>query len=155
MPGCAQRIKLNLGNPNGANDAVCEQGSNALPRSVPDGLSNTIVFGEVYASCGMWGSPSFAFGSMWADSTPKWRPMLCASDVLKDAQPGYAPCSMFQVQPQPFTKCDPGRAQSGHTGGMNVALGDGSVRFVAANISASTWASACDPRDGNALGTDW
>jgi hypothetical protein len=38
---------------------------------------------------------------------------------------------------------------------MNVALGDGSVRFVSAAISATTWVYACDPRDGQVLGGDW
>jgi prepilin-type N-terminal cleavage/methylation domain-containing protein/prepilin-type processing-associated H-X9-DG protein len=153
--GCYGANYYIFGNPGGNSDAVCVQGANTLPRSVPDGLSNTILFGEVYASCGLWGDASFAFGSLWADSTAKWRPMLCQNNVLKDAQPGYAPCFMFQSQPQPFTACDPARAQSGHTGGMNVGLVDGSVHFLAPSISASTWANACDPRDGNVLGADW
>jgi len=144
-----------FGNPGGSSDFWCVQGTNALPRSVPDGLSNTVLFGEVYASCGQWGDASFAFGSLWADSTSKWRPMLCHNNVLKEGQPGYAPCELFQVRPQPFTNCDPARGQSGHTGGTNVGLGDGSVRFVSQDIGPTTWANACDPRDGNVVGADW
>jgi hypothetical protein len=26
---------------------------------------------------------------------------------------------------------------------------------VSGNINATTWANACDPRDGNPLGSDW
>lgn len=147
--GCYAANYYIFGNPAGANDAWCVQGSNVLPRSVPDGLSNTVFFGEAYASCGLWGSPSFAFGSLWADSTPKWRPIMCHNNVLKRTTPGYAPCYMFQVGPAPFRTCDPSRGQSGHTGGMNVGLGDGSVRLIAQGISPAAWALACDPRDGS------
>lgn len=153
--GCYGANYYLFGNPNAKSDAACVQGANVLPRSVPDGLSNTILFGEVYGSCGSWGDPSFAFGSLWADSTSKWRPILCHNTVLKETRPGYAPCYLFQVRPQPFTNCDPSRGQSGHTDGTNVALGDGSVRFVSQGISTATWANACDPRDGNVLGSDW
>ena len=38
---------------------------------------------------------------------------------------------------------------------MNIGLGDGSVRFVSGGVSPTTWASACDPRDGVPLGNDW
>jgi prepilin-type N-terminal cleavage/methylation domain-containing protein/prepilin-type processing-associated H-X9-DG protein len=153
--GCYGANYYVFGNPNAWNDASCVQGCNVLPRSLPDGLSNTILYGEVYASCGLWGSPSFAFGSMWADSTEKWRPIMCHNTQLKHAQPGYAPCNLFQVRPQPFKNCDPSRGQSGHDGGTNVALGDGSVRFISQGIRAATWANACDPRDGNVMGSDW
>jgi prepilin-type N-terminal cleavage/methylation domain-containing protein len=153
--GCYGANYYIFGNPNAASDYDRVQGANGLPRSVPDGLSNTVLFGEVYASCGMWGDASFAFGSMWADPTPKWRPMLCHNNTLKDAQAGYAPCFVSQSRPQPFTNCDPARGQSGHTGGTHIALGDGSVRFVNVNVAPSTWANACDPRDGNVLGPDW
>jgi hypothetical protein len=62
---------------------------------------------------------------------------------------------LFQVQPDFLGSCDPARPQSPHTAGINACLGDGSVRFVAATISATTWANACDPQDGAVLGSDW
>jgi prepilin-type N-terminal cleavage/methylation domain-containing protein len=153
--GCYSANYYVFGNPNGPNDYWRVQGANVLPRSVPDGMSNTILFSEIYASCGLWGDASFAFGSLWADSTPKWRPMMCHNNILRDALPGYSPCALFQVRPHMFTDCDPARGQSGHTGGTNVGLGDGSVRFIAEGISPATWANACDPRDGHVLGPDW
>jgi prepilin-type N-terminal cleavage/methylation domain-containing protein len=152
---CYSANYLCFGNPRGADDYWCVQGSNAIPRSFPDGLSNTIFFGEVYASCGLWGGPDYAAASLWADSTLPWRPIMCHNSLYKNVSPGYAPCFTFQVQPQTFTTCDPSRGQTSHTAGMNCGLGDGSVRFVDAAISAATWANACDPRDGNVLGPDW
>jgi prepilin-type processing-associated H-X9-DG protein len=63
---------------------------------------------------------------------------------------------MFQVQLRYFGGCDPSSGgQSPHTNGTNVGLGDGSVRFVTQGISPTTWALACDPRDGTPLGSDW
>jgi hypothetical protein len=61
---------------------------------------------------------------------------------------------MFVVQPV-WSSCDPSRASSNHSGGIPVALGDGSCRFVATGISQATWQAACDPRDGAELGADW
>jgi prepilin-type N-terminal cleavage/methylation domain-containing protein/prepilin-type processing-associated H-X9-DG protein len=153
--GCYSANYFVFGNPNAGSDSFCVQGANSLPGSIPDGLSNTIFFGETYASCGSASDPSNAAGSLWADSTRPWRPSMCHSDAFKTCSPGYAPCNLFQVRPQVFGTCDPSRGQSSHAGGMNVAMGDGSVRFVSAGISASTWAAACDPRDGKPLGSDW
>jgi hypothetical protein len=68
---------------------------------------------------------------------------------------GYTQCLKFQAQPIWNKGCDPARAQSGHTQGINVCLGDGSIRFVAAGISPATWANACNPADGLVLGNDW
>jgi prepilin-type N-terminal cleavage/methylation domain-containing protein/prepilin-type processing-associated H-X9-DG protein len=152
---CYSANYLVFGNPNGNSDYACVQGTNTMPAGIPDGLSNTIFFGEIYASCGLWGGPSFAAASLWADSTLPWRPIMCHNSLFKNVSKGYAPCNPFQVQPQVFTTCDPSRGQSSHSGGMNVALGDGSVRFVSASISPATWAAACDPRDGDILGPDW
>jgi hypothetical protein len=38
---------------------------------------------------------------------------------------------------------------------MQVGLGDGSVRGVSAGMSVTTWANACNPNDGAALGSNW
>jgi prepilin-type N-terminal cleavage/methylation domain-containing protein len=153
--GCYGANYLAFGNPAGASDYYCVQGRNAIPRSFPDGLSNTVFFGEVYASCGLTGSSSSAFASLWADGSTPWRPIICHNTATKTVNPGYAPCNFFQIQPQMFSTCDPSRPNSSHTGGMNAGLGDGSVRFVTQALSPATWAMACDPRDGLPLGSDW
>ena len=154
---CYSANYLVFGNPKASGDYYCVQGTSAIPRSFPDGLSNTICFGEIYGSCSLSTDPGngASAASLWADSTLPWRPIMCHNTPSKNVNPGYAPCNMFQVQPRYFGGCDPSRGQSAHTGGMNVALGDGSVRFVSAGISAATWASACDPQDGRVLGSDW
>jgi len=153
--GCYSANYLAFGNPLGTSDATCVQGSAAIPKSFPDGLTNTILFGEIYASCGSTGSPASASGSLWADSTTTWRPIMCHNSAAKTVSPGYAPCFFFQVKPDPFKTCDPSRGQTSHQGGMNVCMGDGSVRTVGTDVSLATWASACDPRDGVSLGSDW
>ncbi len=148
---------LVFGNPEGTSDAICVQGATKLPAGVPDGQSNTIFFGEAYGSCSLAANASAgnSAASLWADSTSQWRPIMCQGNPpgfaagVRTVVPGYVPCNMFQVQPVMLGTCDPSRAQSGHAGGMNCALGDGSVRFVAASISLSQWQAACDPRDGN------
>ena len=154
--GCYRANYLVFGNPNGSSDFYCVQGSNVLPASIPDGLSNTIFFGKAFTSCGSDNNPADAAASLWADSTILWRPIMCHNTFAKNVNPGYSPCYLFQgFVPNMFENCDSSRGQSGHIGGMNVGMGDGSVRFVSANISATTWAEACDPRDGSVLGSDW
>jgi prepilin-type N-terminal cleavage/methylation domain-containing protein/prepilin-type processing-associated H-X9-DG protein len=139
---------LVFGNP----AAGSTEGAARIPTSFPDGTSNTVVFGERYGTCGTSGNVNAAttFGSLWSDSNPEWRPQFCNPNAR-----GYVACLPFQVTPNWITGCDIHRAQSPHSGGMNVCLGDGSVRFVSGSISAATWASVCDPRDGLTLGSDW
>ena len=140
-----------FGNPKASSDYYCIQGATKLPAGIPDGLSNTIFFGEAYGSCGI-SAGSAAAGSsaasLWSDSTRPWRPIMCHNSSDKSVSPGYAPCYMFQTSPPDmFTTCDPSRQQSGHEGGMNVGLGDGSVRFLSGSIGAASWQAACDPQD--------
>ncbi len=141
-------------------------GSAQMPRSFPDGTSNTVMLGEVYISCFNGNtdprSPR-SFGSLWADSNTVWRPYICTNQLTKNGSlPNYPPCFMFQSQPKwngPASggtpACLTDRGQSGHSGGSNIALCDASVRFVSASLSAATWAAACDPQDGRPLGSDW
>ena len=154
---CYAANYLVFGNPNGGSDFDCIQGKAKLNSSVPDGLSNTVFFGEVFGSCSLSTNQGDASStaSLWADSTLLWRPIMCHNTPSKNVNPGYAACFMFQVQPRAFGTCDPSRAQSAHTGGMNLGLGDGSVRFVSPSVSPTTWAIACDPRDGLILGGNW
>jgi prepilin-type N-terminal cleavage/methylation domain-containing protein/prepilin-type processing-associated H-X9-DG protein len=50
----------------------------------------------------------------------------------------------YQPQPPPGT-CDPLLAQTPHTGGINVCMGDGSVKFVSHSISVTTWQAVMTP----------
>jgi prepilin-type processing-associated H-X9-DG protein len=150
-----------FGNPNADSDTDCVQGANKLPGSIPDGISNTVFFGEAYGSCGMSNgdnttNTSTNTASLWADSTTPWRPIMCHNSASKYVTPGsWASCNRFQVRPIMYFTCDPSRTQSGHASGMNVAMGDGSVRFVNGSVSDESWAAACDPRDGAIPGNDF
>jgi hypothetical protein len=46
-------------------------------------------------------------------------------------------------------------SQSFGTGGLQVALGDASVRNITPSISVRTWNLAIQPNDGKVLGSDW
>lgn len=59
------------------------------------------------------------------------------------------------VKPSAFGQCDPTRVQGFSSGGIQVGMGDGSVRIVPQGISQVTWGLAIDPTDGLPLGPDW
>ena len=52
-------------------------------------------------------------------------------------------------------RCDYRRLQALHTGVMNTAMADGSVRGISANISALTFERICTKDLGEVLGGDW
>jgi prepilin-type N-terminal cleavage/methylation domain-containing protein/prepilin-type processing-associated H-X9-DG protein len=132
------------------------KGYTRIPGSFPDGLSNTVFYTEMYASCATGLVPiTDADGSnntscLWAASNTGFRPIVCTNAPYKENWSGvaYTQCLLFQVMPNYANGCDPSRPQSPHTAGINVAMGDGSVRFVAAGISATSWGIVCDPVDG-------
>jgi len=65
---------------------------------------------------------------------------------------GVLPLPQISVTPM---LADPNLCQSYHTGVMNVALMDGSVRTISADLSQTTWSNALNPADDQALGSDW
>ncbi len=139
------------------------KGYTRIPSSFPDGLSNIIFYTEMFGSCCTGLIPitdpnnSNNNSALWAGSNTGFRPMVCHNYPYRENWDGlgYTQCLKFQVQPMWNKGCDPARAQSGHTGGINVCLGDGSVRFVGGSISPATWALACNPADGLVLPGDW
>jgi len=112
-------------------------GTASIPRTFRDGTSNTIVFADRYQMCN--GTPcGWGYSSLYT-----WAPMFA-----------YYSKGKFQNAPTQ-QQCNPELPQAISSAGIQVALGDGSVRLVSANISSETWWNATDPADGNPLGPDW
>jgi prepilin-type N-terminal cleavage/methylation domain-containing protein len=107
-------------------------GKRKSPAQIPDGTSQTIFFAEKMAN------------------------MVFRWDSLDDGQPVFN-CwvtgvnSKFKLKPQPFSRVDY-RAQGPHDVLM-VAMGDGSVRGLANQMSPATWWALCTrDRGDNAQG---
>lgn len=133
--------------------AASVEGSNTFEH-FRDGLSATVMFTERYANCTNTGGYP-VFTSLWCDASTYWRSAFCLNNLSRTpAGVGYPPCAKFQTSPHWSRECDGSRAQSPHRGGISVALGDGSVRFLAAEMSDTVWAMVCDPRDQGVVG-EW
>jgi prepilin-type N-terminal cleavage/methylation domain-containing protein/prepilin-type processing-associated H-X9-DG protein len=128
---------------NGSWTSANYEGAAVIPKTIPDGTSNTVMLGERYG--GQCGSAA----CLWADANGGWTPSFCVTTATN-----YPNCGMFQTQPTAAV-CNTSLANSPHRGGMNICLADGSVRFLSDSVSSTTWAQACDPRDGVPLGADW
>jgi prepilin-type N-terminal cleavage/methylation domain-containing protein len=129
------------------------------PASIPDGTSNTIFFADKeMAVVGTEWTPDSG-RNMWAD----WGPSMYSPEGQNTAGPVQPPflsqppqCSGVYNYGWPNTSCGDGnRANSPHTGGLQVGLGDGSVRTVTTGVSAITFYWALTPAGGEVLGSDW
>ena len=78
-----------------------------------------------------------------------------ASSTASDA---VGPQSKFLVQPPgPWVldkTCNMRIASSPHTGGIDAAMGDGSVRFINSSISGDNWWAACTASAGDLVNLD-
>ncbi|MCI0461713.1 MAG: DUF1559 domain-containing protein [Gemmataceae bacterium] len=134
-----------------------------FPAAVIDGTSNTVFFIERYRVCepasGGYTGPGWALhpsyvGHGWDTPGFGFRELGLAYE------PGYTQSTPaigglpFQVAPAPAA-CDWHVGQTGHSGSMQIAVGDGSVRGVSETLSATTWYAACHPSDGLPLGSNW
>jgi len=146
------------------------QGSYRFPASIPDGTSNTMFFFDKEVMS--YGNNNWTPDSgqnVWADWGPAsysveapqtTGPPSCQNGGCVNGQAG--PRLLPSIQPRLGCKgtaaagCGDGNgASSPHTGAINVALGDGSIRSVSAGVSPSTWWAALTPAAGDVLGSDW
>jgi type II secretory pathway pseudopilin PulG len=119
-----------------------------LETNFPDGISNTVILSEKYATCS-WATYSYAIGS-WFDQITYAGP-----DAHTDRSP------VIQVNPQfggvrSWGECRYfDSIQAGRPGGPLMACADGSVRTVSPKTSQTTLYLAFGPADGVPNGPDW
>jgi prepilin-type N-terminal cleavage/methylation domain-containing protein len=134
------------------------------PASLADGTSNTIFTTEVYAGASYQNSDQTLW---WWDYNSFQTPPSSNGDCGGLAYWGLAYSPMWKPTP---TYCQNTtiawtwggaasvcmcRAVSPHTAGINVGMGDGSVKFVGQGVSNASWYAATTPSDGDLLGNDW
>jgi prepilin-type processing-associated H-X9-DG protein len=118
-----------------------------LPQ-ITDGTSNTLMIGEINQ-----GQSGDERGETWwaeGSTMSGYRtPNSSGTDYLSGGgckgptvNPLNAPCTLEAVNIDILT------ARSRHTGGVNVALCDGSVRFVSNNIAWATWQALSTAQGG-------
>jgi prepilin-type N-terminal cleavage/methylation domain-containing protein len=136
-------------------------GNKRLEASFPDGLTNTIFFVEKYARMGPAypNGNNFTFSTQWADRFAVYSaPYVGFYPNPNNGKPpipvNYGTAGMFLVQPAWPTTASP-NASTPHASGIQVALGDGSVRVCSGGMSPQTWWMALVPDDGNPIPSDW
>jgi prepilin-type N-terminal cleavage/methylation domain-containing protein/prepilin-type processing-associated H-X9-DG protein len=142
---------------------------------VTDGLSNTMFFGELRAGLnsldirGTW-AIGYAGASLCCHAknynpTPNGTFMISppnCGDGGDELQGCYAFAPMFPNRAQLGMPCScqqghrntGGQSRSMHPGGVNVGMGDGSVRFIKNTIANQVWFELLVSNDGWILGSD-
>jgi prepilin-type N-terminal cleavage/methylation domain-containing protein len=121
---------------------------------ITDGTANTLMVSEVNQGQGL-DARGFSWWGGASGFTTLYPPNTTAPDVMtgawcNTANPQNAPCTTSASAPP----SELGRrqfARSRHTGGVNVALSDASVRFVSNSVDALTWRAAGTAQGGEVL----
>jgi prepilin-type N-terminal cleavage/methylation domain-containing protein len=119
-----------------------------------NGTSNTIMIGEMVRYVSGSSAPGF-WGGTW-NYGPYFSPLFGPVPTYMPANvaPQYSNGGVnFQVAPQ--APVNVSTLSTPHQSGMVVGLGDGSVRSVNGNISASSWLIVCNPASTVTPGPDW
>ncbi len=149
-----EKITRSLG---GSGDRF-QQRKGSTPADISDGMSNTIAISEVISTDGtstassspdirgVWFSPGMGASIFTGARTPNSQlaDVIPACDTtIPDTSRPYLKCTSNNSTPDVFAA-----ARSHHTGGVQAAMCDGSVRFVSDNISNIIW-SGLNTRGNN------
>jgi prepilin-type N-terminal cleavage/methylation domain-containing protein len=159
------------------NYQVFGSGAPKVPSSFPDGASTTGLMYEAYGSPRGYGSRAH---NPWGVDNDQNRAILfnnygrwtsaCAGVAVQNpgsSPPSYnyeADCQNYDPVNNPWAKFQAQPAmnqaysvmgQSMHAPGINVLMGDASVKLVAPNVSLKTWSASVTPAGKDVVGTDW
>jgi prepilin-type N-terminal cleavage/methylation domain-containing protein/prepilin-type processing-associated H-X9-DG protein len=126
---------------------------------IPDGTSNTLMAAEVNQGQDQdfrgltWWAEGSGFTTYRTPNSPLYDYIAngrgAPGCVPPSVNPANAPCKAF---PSPLPNWNVFAARSRHTGGVNVVLCDGSVRFVTNDIAWKTWQALGTSRGGEVVG---
>jgi prepilin-type N-terminal cleavage/methylation domain-containing protein len=148
-------------------------GQPKVPSSFPDGSATTALAHEAYANCGNYAGAGSAMRIVWRHAQNDahnqmsynnrgnfWRYDNTAGNLYKKFQsqpavtPGLNDVAITAGSAYPIG-CDRANTQSMHSPGMNVLMGDASVKIVAPSVSITTWHASITPNARDTLGSDW
>jgi type II secretory pathway pseudopilin PulG len=148
-----------------AANALVFESLSATPAKVADGLSNTVFFTEHYGwRCG---SAEFHFNFMIAGPRPVGTTVKATRPTFADAAcsdfypttSGTPPVSSakggvtFQTSPS-IEECDPRVPNASTSRGLQVLMGDGSVRIIRPSIAPQAFWAAVTPSGGEQSALD-
>jgi len=131
-----------------SNNVITASSKKTRLTDVTDGLSNTVMVGEVLQGQGSdlrgltWRGDAAGFSTYMPPNTPS--PDYIFTSTMCNNQPAQGlPCGVSSAtNPIIFY------SRSRHPGGVNVALGDASVRFIQNSVNAVTWMNMGPGSDG-------
>lgn len=114
-------------------------------KEITDGLTNTILMGEIRPNCGDHTTMGWLhYNSLWvATAGPINFPVNCY---------GEAPVGTPNACNSPNSWNTSQAFKSRHSGGGHFCMGDGSVKFISQNINYTTYQALGDRRDGQLVG---
>jgi len=135
-----------------------------VPASFPDGAAVTGMVYERYGHCQP--GPTMASQGSWCpliwwnggNNTQSWGQTCFGGNVgTPNSSNNYFMTStglypIFQSNPT-AANCDSSQVQGMHLG-MNLLMGDGSVKLVSPSVSDATWSAAVTPNNSDVVGND-
>jgi prepilin-type N-terminal cleavage/methylation domain-containing protein len=134
-------------------------GTAKIPESFPDGTTNTLLFAEKFSTCNDTSSKQRG-GNIWAappafpTTQDNFAPVF-GLEMQSATIAAFTPTDVLPQQQPNAGNCNPFRAHTAHTGGINVVLADASVRFVSSEVSRQTWGRVMTPNGNEPLNPDW
>jgi len=115
-------------------------GTVRYPDGIRDGSSKTMFFTEKYQNCQNSSAGNNNAWAIWNSYNPHF------GGIDQGGNGWYAFDNGAKPQSRPaIGNCNPQYPASGHTAGVNVAMGDASVKTVTYSVSAGSWLAATTP----------
>jgi len=138
-------VRTDYAGPRGCSGMVARSAWCCKVAFVTDGLSNTIMFGEIRPTCDNdFSAQGWVYSdALWMSTTPPLNFPNCPGDPLYGTTACRSSSGNWNTS-MGF--------KSKHVGGVHFAMGDGTVRFISENINHATYQRLGDRADNLPVG---